>query len=94
MTINELRSRSVINVRDASDYGCPTDFRLIPCDGSITHILVNRSTGFLPFGSSCKMEIPWCAVVRIGDGAILVDVPTPVKCDTCEKPPKKRNPFF
>ena len=29
-----------------------------------------------------------------GQGAILVDVPAPTRCDPCEKPPKRHNPFF
>ena len=94
MTTDELKRRSVINVRDASDYGCPTDFRLDVCDGHVTHIIVSRRSGFLPLKCPGDMEIPWCAVVRIGEGAILVDVPAPTRCDPCEKPPKRRNPFF
>ena len=93
MTTNELKRRSVINVRDASDYGCPVDFTVDVCTGSITHIVVSPSSGAF-FKSSGRIEIPWCAIVRVGEGAILIDVPVPIKCDTCDKPPKKHNPFF
>ena len=94
MTTDELKRRSVINVRDASDYGCPVDFRLDVCNGNITHIIVSQQSGFMSLKRSGDLEIPWCAVVRIGEGAILVDVPAPARCDPCEKPQKKRNPFF
>lgn len=93
MTTNELKRRSVINVRDASDYGAPVDFRVDVCDGRVTHIIISPSAGL--FSPKCgKTEIPWCAVVKIGEGAILVDVPVPKECKSCEKPPKKHNPFF
>ena len=94
MTADELKKRSVINVRDASDYGYPVDFNVDVCDGKITHIIVSPPKGTFPFKCSGRTEIPWCAVVRIGEGAILVDVPVPIKCDPCEKAQKKRNPFF
>ena len=94
MTTEELKKRSVINVRDASDYGCPTGFRVDVCSGNLTHIIVSRRTGLLSLKCSGDMEIPWCAVVRIGEGAILVDVPAPTRCESCGKPSKKHNPFF
>lgn len=94
MTADELKRRSVINVRNAADYGCPVDFSVDVCEGRITHIIVSPSRKTFSLKAPSEMKIPWCDVVRIGDGAILVDVPVPEKCDSCEKPPKKKNPFF
>lgn len=98
MTIDELKRRDVINVRDASNYGNPCDFCIDVCNGHITDILVSPSSGMFSFSKEDELVIPWCAVVRVGDGAILVDIP-PVQpkcdtCSTCERHGKKRFPFF
>lgn len=95
MTINELKHRDVINVRDASNFGPPCDFRIDVCDGRITDILISSPSGMFCRPREDELVIPWCAVVRVGDGAILVDIPPPpVKCDPCERHGKKRFPFF
>lgn len=95
MTIDELKRRDVINVRDASNYGNPCDFRIDVCDGRITDILVSPSSGMFSFSKEDELVIPWCAVVRVGDGAILVDITPPqTRCDPCERHGKKHFPFF
>lgn len=95
MTTDELRRRDVINVRDASNFGPPCDFRIDICNGHITDILVSPSSGMFSLSKEDDLVIPWCNVVRVGDGAILVDIPSPPqRCDPCEKHGKKRFPFF
>ena len=92
MTTDELKRRDVINVRNAANYGRPRDFGVDVCDGSIKSVILSASSGL--FSSGDALAIPWHAVVKIGDGAILVDFPVPECGAKHGQKNKKSNPFF
>ena len=95
MTTDELKRRDVINIRNAANYGTPRDFGVDICDGQIKSIIICPSSGMFSFKKGGTLAIPWHTVVKIGDGAILVDFPVP-KCapDNCKNKSEKKNPFF
>jgi len=68
----ELRDKEVINLCDGVRLGCPTDFEINTCDGKITALIVEGQGGFLGFGQSKDIIIPWCKIECIGEDAILV----------------------
>ena len=95
MTTDELKRRDVINVRNASNYGKPKDFGVDICGGNIKDIIVCPSSGMFSFRNTDDLHIPWHAVVKIGDGAILVDIPVPqCRPEQRKNKAKKTNPFF
>ena len=87
--INELCDKDVINVKDGRRLGCVSDVEIDVCSGRLIAIIISgECKGFL-FGKCEKIRIPWDRIVRIGDDAILVDIPCDnVPCE-CNKPPKK-----
>jgi YlmC/YmxH family sporulation protein len=68
----DLRDKDVINLCDGSRLGCPSDFEINVCDGRITAIIIEGQGGFLGFGQSTDIIIPWCKIECIGEDAILV----------------------
>ena len=68
----ELRDKEVINLCDGARLGCPSDFEFSACDGKITALIVAGQGGFLGFGHSIDLLIPWCKIEWIGEDAILV----------------------
>lgn len=70
----DLRNKEVINLCDGAKMGCPTDFEFDACDGRITALIVSGQGGFLGFGSSNDVVIPWCKIECIGEDAILVRI--------------------
>ncbi len=68
----ELREKEVINMCDGAKLGCPTDFEFSVCDGKITAIIVAGQGGFLGFGQSEDLIIPWNKIECIGEDTILV----------------------
>ena len=86
----ELSRKQIINVCDGSDLGCASDFEIDICDGRITSLIVQRSSGFLGLSRDCDLIIPWCDIERIGEDTILVKL-SPEKCCL---PPKKKKTFF
>ena len=68
----ELRDKEVINLCDGARLGCPSDFEFCACDGKITALIVAGQGGFLGFGHSNDLLIPWCKIECIGEDTILV----------------------
>ena len=67
-----LRNKEVINLCDGARLGCPTDFEIDCCDGKIISLIIEGQGGFLGFGSSDDIIVPWCKIECIGEDAILV----------------------
>ena len=81
--LTELRCKEVINTRNGERLGFVGDLR-IECDsGRIVDIIVPAGSP-LPFFSREEYVIPWCAIEKIGEDAILVNYDCP------PKPRKKR----
>ena len=68
----DIREKEVINLCDGTRLGCPRDFEINACDGKITAIILEGQGGFLGFGQSKEIIIPWCKIECIGEDAILV----------------------
>lgn len=85
----ELRNKEVINLCDGSKLGCPTDFEFCVSDGKITAIVIEGQGGFLGFGKSDAIVIPWSKIECIGEDAILVKL-TPNECCCTDISRKKK----
>ena len=88
----ELRDKEVINLCDGARLGCPSDFEFSACDGKITALIVAGQGGFLGFGHSNDLLIPWCKIECIGEDAILVRLAPneiPISNDNKRKNKKK-----
>lgn len=72
---NTLREKEVIDVLTGRRIGYVSDFLIEPCVGQITAIVLPGSSPFFSFGKREETVIPWEHIVRIGEDAILVNVP-------------------
>ena len=72
---NTLREKEVIDVLTGRRVGFVSDFLIEPCAGQITAIVLPGTTSFFSFGKREETVIPWEHIVRIGEDAILVNVP-------------------
>ncbi|MBQ2729540.1 MAG: YlmC/YmxH family sporulation protein [Clostridia bacterium] len=88
---NSLSGKIVINICDARKLGHICNYELDLCDGRITAVFVPGDGGFLGFGRSGDIRIPWDCIKKIGEDAILVELA--LRPADCASPPKKRR-FF
>ncbi|MBQ4067256.1 MAG: YlmC/YmxH family sporulation protein [Clostridia bacterium] len=89
---NALSGKIVINVCDARKLGHISNYELDLCDGRITAVFVPGECGFLGFSRGSDIRIPWDKIRKIGEDAILVEIPPrPVECSAA--PPKKKKLF-
>ena len=72
---NTLREKEVIDVLTGRRVGFVSDFLIEPCAGQITAIVLPGTSSFFSFGKREETVIPWEHIVRIGEDAILVNVP-------------------
>ena len=88
----DLRNKEVINLCDGTRLGCPTDFEFDVRDGKITAIIIAGQGGFLGFGQSEDIVIPWCKIECIGEDAILVRIQSGERiCHYEDKKRKKKS---
>ena len=99
----ELRDKEVINLCDGRRLGYISDFELELCSGRITAICVPGEMGCFGFKKGEEIVIPWENIQRIGEDAILVEVPplpNPPDCGCTSgneghaRPRKKKGGFF
>ena len=90
----ELREKSVINLCDGVNLGCPSDFEVNICDGKITAIIIPRPSGFLGLKHDRDLIIPWCKIECIGEDAILVRLTPGEVCCGDINDNKKRKGFW
>lgn len=89
---NALSGKTVINVCDARKLGHIVNYEIDLCEGRITAVFVPGECGFFGFGKSADIRIPWDKIRKIGEDAILVELPPrPVECAA---PPPKKHRFF
>lgn len=82
MTLSELRTKEVIDVKDGKRLGKVMDIEFCVVDSRVTAIVVPADTSFMQSlrGEKCGLVIPWEDIRRIGDDVILVTI----KCeDSC-----------
>lgn len=73
-SINELRTKEVINVTDGARLGFVSDVEIDLSDGRLTAIIVPgayRMMGFL--GREDDIVIKWENIKKIGDDIIIID---------------------
>ncbi len=86
---NSLSCKVVINICDAKKLGHICNYEIDLCDGKITAIFVPSDNGFLGLSRRGDIRIPWDRIKKVGEDAILVELPQrPVDCSGAS--PKKR----
>lgn len=81
--LTELRCKEVINIRNGERLGYIGDLRIECRSGKIVDIIVPTGSP-LPFFKQDEYVIPWDAIEKIGEDAILVDF------DCLPRPRRKR----
>lgn len=76
MRFCEFKQKEVINICDGRKMGSVVDLEIDESCGNILAIVVPSafSLGAVFRGEPTGIVIPWCAIVKIGDDAILVEV--------------------
>lgn len=86
---NSLSCKVVINICDAKKLGHICNYEIDLCSGRICAIFVPGDNGFLGLSRRGDIRIPWDKIKKIGEDAILVELPQrPVDCQST--PAKKR----
>lgn len=92
-TTDILSSKIVISTCDGRRLGYICNYEIDPCDGKITAIFV-PGDGAHFFSRQTELKIPFCKITKIGEDAILVDIPPNAgTCECCKNAPQKRR-FF
>lgn len=85
-TTLSLRKKEIINLCDGSRLGFASDFEFDRKNATLTALMVPRSSGgFLCFGKTEYLFIPWCKIECIGEDTILVRL-TPNEEETLTGP--------
>ena len=85
----ELREKDVINVCDGRKLGFICDFTVDTECGKLCSVDV--SDRFFSFsGQKNAYRIGWDKIVCIGEDAVLVNVGTDFRCDSCGREEKSR----
>ena len=72
--MTNLTEKQVINICDGRILGYVSDFKIDPCDGRLTAIIIPGECGFFSFKRSSDIIIPWDKICKIGKDTILVDI--------------------
>lgn len=86
---NSLNNKIVISVCDGRKLGHICNYEIDLCNGCITAIFVPGECGRFGFGRGSELRIPWDKIQKIGEDAILVDVPAHVPECNCNCPPQQ-----
>ena len=90
--MTNLTEKQVINICDGRILGYVSDFKIDPCDGKLTAIIVPGEGGFFSLKRCADIVIPWEKICKIGKDTILVDIG--ISNESCifydEKTSKKR----
>ncbi|MBE6714439.1 MAG: YlmC/YmxH family sporulation protein [Ruminococcaceae bacterium] len=89
---NSLSSKLVINVCDARRLGHICNYEIDLCEGRITAVFVPGEGGFWGLSRNSEIRIPWDKIRKIGEDAILVELP--VMPGECKNPPQKKKWFW
>lgn len=74
MTLAELRTKEVIDIRNGRRLGRVMDIEFCVVDSRVTALVVPADTSLIQTlrGEKCGTVIPWENIERIGDDVILV----------------------
>ena len=73
-TTDELRKLEIINLRDGARLGYASDFEFDKATACLTALIIGGSKGFLGFGKTDDVYVPWHCIRRFGEDAILVEL--------------------
>jgi len=76
-SFDELRQKEVINVKDGKKLGKTVDIVFSCPEGKIAGIVVPGGKSFL--FSKNELFIDWRSIAKIGEDAVLVDIPPTIK---------------
>lgn len=85
---NSLSSKIVISVCDGRKLGHICNYELDLTCGTVTAVFVPGDTGLFSFGKGSEIRIPWDKIKKIGEDAILAEVPP--RISECSQAKKKR----
>ena len=72
--VSDLRNKDVINICDGERLGCVVDVEVDVCNGRLVSIIVPGDCRLFCFKQN-RLCIPWDRIERIGNDAILVNLP-------------------
>ncbi|HHX87089.1 MAG TPA: YlmC/YmxH family sporulation protein [Firmicutes bacterium] len=77
MRLSELSRKELVDVNEGSFWGPAgkADLVIDEQSGKIHSLLLPGSGGILGLGYSDEITIPWPAVIKIGQDAIIIDLP-------------------
>ena len=87
-TTEELRKLEIINLNDGARLGYASDFEFDRANACVRALIIGGSRGFLGFGKTDDIYIPWRSIRCFGEDTILVDLGEK-GCCTPQSPPKK-----
>lgn len=82
-----LRKLEIINLCDGARLGYASDFEFDKATACVTALIICGSKGFLGFGKTDDLYIPWRLIRCFGEDTILVDLGQ--GCCSPLFPPKK-----
>lgn len=87
----DMREKSVINLCNGGNLGCPEDFEFDVTNGRIIALIVVVESGFLGLGKKREYIIPWDKITCFGEDAILVKLePHELQCCYHEQGSRKK----
>ena len=87
-TTENLSSKLVISICDGRKLGHICNYEVDLCDGKITAVFVPAEVGFFGIGKNADIRIPWDKIKKIGEDAILAEVPPRIV--SCAAPQKRK----
>ena len=72
--MTQINDKQVINICDGRILGFVTDFRIDPCDGKLTAIILPGEGGIFSLRKCPDIIISWDKICKIGIDVILVDI--------------------
>lgn len=85
---NSLSAKEVISICDGKRLGHICNYEIDLTCGTVTAVFVPGDRSIFSFGRQSDIRIPWDKIKKIGEDAILADVPAFVP--DCCTPRKKR----
>lgn len=89
-TTDALSCKIVIRLCDGKRLGYICNYEIDTCDGKITAIFVPSEGSRKIFSRTPEFRIPWCKISKIGEDAILVDIPPSVGECSCQNPTRRK----
>ncbi|MBQ7319302.1 MAG: YlmC/YmxH family sporulation protein [Clostridia bacterium] len=90
MTTASLCKKEIINLCDGRRLGFATEISFDPKCATVLSLMIPQSKGFLAFGRTEYLFIPWCKIECFGDDTILVRLTEQEICSMVMPDPGER----